>query len=90
MSLLNKLQQQGTPLSTGNGATPNTNMGATKLSSLHANGNQAGYSLDGSNTQAVVAAFNQYNDGLNNTLPQPSILDLNGKTPLKYLSNPPQ
>lgn len=90
MGLLDKLQQQGTPFSTGNGATPNINIGATKLSSLHANGNQAGYSLDGSNSSAVISAFNQYNDGVNNVLPQPSQLDLNGKSPVTYLSNPPQ
>lgn len=90
MGLLTKLQNQGSPLSTGNGATPSVNVGATKQSSLHADGNQAGYSLDGSNTVAVRTAFNLYNDGLNNNLPQPSQLDLNGKNPTTYLSNPPQ
>ena len=91
MGLLDKLTTQGTLLSkTGNGSTPSTNVGATTLSKLHANGNVAGYSLDGSNQADVNAAFQSYDDGVNNILPQPSLLDLGGATPTKYTDNLPQ
>lgn len=90
MGLLDKLQTQGSPLSTGNGQTPPTNIGATNQSKLHANGNQPGYSLDGSNQSQVNTAFQAYNDGVNNLLPQPSQLDLNGQRPSAYLDNLPQ
>ena len=81
MGLLTLLTTAGSPYSYGNGTTPATNPGATTLSQLHANGNQPGYSLDGSNFTNVNSAFQQYNDGINNILPQPSQLDLNGQTP---------
>jgi hypothetical protein len=38
----------------------------------------------------VTNAYVSYDDGYNNALPQPSQLDLNGKTPLKYSDNPPR
>ena len=82
MGLLNLLTQTGTPFSTGNGATPSTNPGATKQSLLHADGNQASYSLNGTNAPAVNKAYVEYNDGYNNALPQPSQLDeLDPKAP---------
>lgn len=90
MGLLDKLTTAGSPFSTGNGATPPTNPGATTLSKLHANGNQPGYSIDGSDFSTVNAAFQAYNDGTNNVLPQPSQLDLNGITPSQYINNLPQ
>jgi len=95
MGLLNLLQGIGSPLSTGNGATPPTNPGATKQSKLHADGNQASYSLNGSNVVPVNKAYVEYNDGYNNALPQPSQLDLNGQKPvvagkLPYLDNLPE
>ena len=95
MGLLNLLTQTGTPFSTGNGATPSTNPWATKQSLLHADGNQASYSLNGTNAPAVNKAYVEYNDGYNNALPQPSQLDLNGQKPtvpgkLPYLDNLPK
>jgi len=77
------------------GATPPTNPGATKQSLLHADGGQPSYSLDGSNVVPVNKAYNEYNDGTVNFLPQPSQLDLNGRKPvvagkLPYLDNLPK
>jgi hypothetical protein len=46
--------------------------------------------MNGANAQAVNAAYVAYNDGYNNSLPQPSQLDLNGATPSQYLNNLPQ
>lgn len=88
--LLDKLQKEGSLLTAYNGITPPTNIGATKLSKLHAFDNTPGYSLDGNYTSEVVAAYNSYLDGVANSLPQPSQLDLNGKTPSKYVDNLPR
>jgi hypothetical protein len=90
MGILDKLTQQGSVLTPYDGKTPKTNPLATKQSQLHANGNQPGYSLDGSFKNQVTADYTEYNVGYNNALPQPSQLDLNGKTPLKYSDNPPR
>jgi hypothetical protein len=95
MGLLDQLKNVGSPFSTGNGATPSINPGATKQSKLHADGNQASYSLNGANAPAVNKAYVEYNDGYNNALPQPSQLDLNGQKPvvagkLPYLDNLPE
>ncbi len=90
MGLLDKLTTAGTPYSYGNGTTPTTNLGATSLSKLHVDGNQPGYSVDGSNFTDVNATFQSYNDGTNNILPQPSNLDLGGATPSQYINNLPQ
>jgi hypothetical protein len=90
MGLLDMLIGMGTPLSTGNGQTPLTNIGATQQSKLHADGAAPSYSLNGANVLDVNEAYVAYNDGYNNSLPQPSQLDLNGGTPPKYLDNPPQ
>jgi len=90
MGLLNKLTSQGSPYSYSNGQTPTPNPGATQQSKLHADGSQPGYSLDGSNFNTVNAAFQAYKDGVNNTLPQPSQLDLDGTTPQQYINNLPQ
>ena len=90
MGLLDKLATQGSTYSYGNGQTPSTNPGATQQSKLHADGNAAGYSLNGSDFSDVNAAFQAYNDGVNNILPQPSQLDLDGLTPPQYLNNLPQ
>lgn len=89
MGLLNKLTTTGTPFSTGNGQTPSTNLGATTLSKLHADGGAPGYSLDGSNFSTVNNAYQAYDDGVTNILPQPSQLDLNGATPNQYTNNLP-
>ena len=90
MGLLNMLTSNGTPLSINNGTTPSINPGATKQSKLHADGILPSYSMNGANAQAVNAAYVAYNDGFNNSLPQPSQLDLNGATPSQYLNNLPQ
>jgi len=90
MGLKNMLTTGGSLLSYGNGATPTINPGATQQSKLHADGNIASYSINGANASIVNAAYVAYNDGYNNSLPQPSQLDLNGITPPKYLNNPPQ
>jgi hypothetical protein len=89
MGLLNKLVNKESNLTPYDGATPKVNPLATKESKLHANGNQPGYSLDGSAAGIVSADYTAYDDGYNNALPQPSQLDLNGKTPARYLDNPP-
>jgi len=93
MGLLTKLTSgtpgSGSPLSYGNGQTPTINPGATQQSRLHTNGNQPGYSIDGSEFTTVNPAFQSYNDGVSNTLPQPSLLDLNGQTPPQYINNLP-
>ena len=90
MGLLDMLTTQGTPFSAApNGTTPPTNMGATQQSQLHADGNQPGYSLDGSDFTTVNAAYQQYVDGTPNTLPKPSVLDLDGKAPKPYSSTGP-
>lgn len=90
MGLLDKLTTQGSVYSYGNGITPSVNPGATQQSKLHADGSQPGYSLDGSDALAVNTAFQAYNDGVTNTLPQPSQLDLDGQIPTQYVNNLPQ
>lgn len=90
MGLLNKLQTAGSTYTAYDGGTPSINVGATKLSKLHADGNLPGYSLNGNFTPEVNAAYNAYLDGAINPLPQPSLLDLNGITPQKYLDNLPE
>jgi hypothetical protein len=89
MGLIDKLTTNGSTFSYGNGVTPATNVGATSLSKLHANG-EPGYSLGGANIGDVNPAYQSYNDGVTNVLPQPSQLDLNGLTPSRYTSNLPQ
>ena len=90
MGLLNKLQTAGSNLTAFNGATPATNPGATKSSKLHAYDTTPGYSVNGAYSSEVVAAYNAYLDGVPNPLPQPSTLDLNGRTPEKYLDTLPE
>jgi hypothetical protein len=87
--LLDKLTNDGSILSYDNGQTPTTNPGATQQSKLHANGNQAGYSLNGSEFNDVNAAYQAYKDGYNNALPMPSQLDLNGQRPQSYSNTGP-
>lgn len=97
MGLLTQLTTAGSTLSKHDGATPPTNVLATNLSKLHANGDQPGYSLNGSNGAAVRSEYGEYEDGVNNSIPQPSQLDLNGVPPtispagqkLPYIDNLP-
>jgi len=83
MGLLDKLQQQGSPLTAYDGATPTINPLATPQSQLQT------YSLNGANGNDVNNAYQQYLDGAINNLPQPSQLDLNGSTPTQYINNQP-
>lgn len=87
MGLLNKLQNNGSPLSAANGGSITTNPLATAISSLHDD-----YSITGNNYSSVNALFQQYNDGKVNVLPQPSQLDLGGtiSPSNQYLNNLPQ
>lgn len=90
MGLLTKLTTEGSAFTAYDGATPTTNPLATQQSKLHADGNAPGYSLDGAQANTVATQFNDYLDGVNNPLPLPSQLDLNGVTPVQYLDNLPQ
>jgi hypothetical protein len=90
MSLIDKLQKNGSKLSAANGGKISVNPLATQQSKLHADGNKPGYSVDGSNASTVNSQYQQYNDGAVNILPQPSLLDLNGKQPNKYTDNLPK
>lgn len=87
MSLLNKLQTQGSQLSAANGGPIAINPLATKQSKLHADGSAPGYSVDGSNQSSVNNSYQQYNDGVVNTLPQPTQLEITNIT--KYTDNLP-
>ena len=91
MGLLDKLQQQGSSYSEYDGTQPPTNPLASNQSKLHANGaGMAGYSLNGAFGAQVNNEYNAYLDGVTNTLPFPSQLDLNGTNPTPYLQDPPQ
>ena len=88
MGLQDLLLNGGSSLSKHDGATPPTNPLTLKTSKLHSTAaGEPGYSLDGADKAEVSRAYNSYNDGAINPLPQPSGLDLNGKTPAGY-SNP--
>jgi hypothetical protein len=90
MGLLDMLLTQGSPFTAApNGQTPSINPLATQQSTLHADGASAGYSLNGSDFSDVNSAYQAYNDGAVNFLPQPSLLDLDGQTPPQYLNNLP-
>lgn len=90
MGLLIKLTTLGSNLTKYDGATPPINPLATKSSTLHAAGNVPGYSLNGNTAAKVIYNYGLYDDGVNNAVPQPSQLDLNGKRPTAYLDNPPK
>jgi hypothetical protein len=90
MGLQDTLTIKGSKLSAANGGAILTNPLATKTSPLHANGSDPGYSISGAAFGEVNKSFQLYNDGMNNVLPQPSKLDLNGKTPKRYTSNLPK
>ena len=88
MGILDLLKKEGSALSKHDGATPPTNPLTLKTSKLHAQADgTAGYSLDGADKAEVSRAYNAYDNGQANVVPQPSGLDLNGKTPTGY-SNP--
>jgi hypothetical protein len=77
MGLLDMLLNQGSPLSIANGGPVPINPLATPQSILHgAGGTQAGYSTTGAGGTQLIIDFNSYVDGVNNSLPQPSQLDI--------------
>lgn len=81
MGILSKLVNEGSSFSAYNGTTPSINPLATQQSKLHADGNAPGYSLDGSNPSLIATQYNDYLDGITNSPPSPSLLDLNGTIP---------
>jgi len=89
MGLLDKLQTNGSTLSTNDGGTPSSIPGGpvgnnliTNNSGLHAKADGSpGHSLNGSNASNVVQNYANYNDGIVNPLPSPSTIDLNGQSP---------
>jgi len=83
MGLLDKLTKNGSRYSIANGGKVDINPLSTKTSDLMT------YSLDGSNASQVNSSYQQYVDGTPNTLPKPSLLDLDGKTPKSYASTGP-
>ena len=87
MGLLTKLTTDGSTLSINDGLTPSTNPLTTPGNSIHSTGivNNS-YSLNGSNVNAIGALVAQYEDGINNPLPLPSNLDLNGLLPVGPLN----
>ncbi len=88
MGLQDLLKTKGSKWSKHDGATPPTNPLVEKTSGLHAKPDgKAGYSLDGGQSQEVKKAYNEYEDGVANIIPQPSKLDLNGQRPKGY-TNP--
>jgi hypothetical protein len=80
MSLKDMLSNNGSNLSKWDGTTPNTNVGATKQSLLHADGGNEkyGYSTSGDYFPQVNASDNAYVNGGAFPLPQPSKLDMAG------------
>jgi len=91
MGILTRLTTDGSNLSINDGLTPSINPLTTPGNSIHSTGivNNS-YSLNGSNVNAIGAFVAQYEDGINNPLPLPSTLDLNGLTPPQYLNNLPE
>tara|TARA_B100000927_G_C16310284_1_gene407116 strand:- start:237 stop:581 length:345 start_codon:yes stop_codon:yes gene_type:complete len=80
--LKNKLETEGSNFTKLSGGDGQINVGATKASKLHGTQTgEAGYSIDGAFTGDVNDAFQAYDDGVINQLPQPSGLDLNGVAP---------
>ena len=83
MGLLDKLIDNGSDLSRYDGADPNINLLATKLSPLHYDwkASQAGWSVDGFQSPnfgyPARQAYAFYDDGVNNPIPNPTQLDLN-------------
>ena len=76
MALLNTLKTKGSLLSKLNGGAAPFQELATKQSSLHGFGTKEGYSVDSSFAQYVNYFFRRYDDGVNNSLPIESRLDL--------------
>jgi len=76
MALLNILKSQGSVLSRLNGNAAPAQLLATKQSAMHGFGTKEGYSVDSSFASIVNFYFRRYDDGVNNSLPIESRLDL--------------
>ena len=76
MSLLNILRNQGSTLSRLNGGSAPFQELATKESKMHGSGIKEGYSVDSSFAATVSSFFKRYDDGVSNSLPIESRLDL--------------
>lgn len=88
MGLLDKLTNDGSVLSINDGNTPFTNPLATGTS-IHSDGTPGNsYSLNGSNASVIGNLVSLYEDGITNPLKPPSVLDINGLTPVGPLNSP--
>ena len=81
MGLLSKLKTViggGSTLSFSDGETPFTNPLSTKKSQLHYNTaeNKPGYSVTGTQFSIVNSSYQEYEDGKNTPIPEPTTLDL--------------
>jgi len=76
MALLNLLRNQGSVLSRLNGGSAPYQELATKQSKMHGENVKEGYSVDSSFANIVNTFFRRYDDGVNNSLPVESRLDL--------------
>ncbi len=84
MGLIDKLRNDGSAFQSPAGLDAvSPQIGATRQSKLHRD-----YSLDGNHVADVNNQLNQYDDGVNNLIPVPSLLDLNGSRPHSPLSDP--
>lgn len=95
MSLLDLLTQNGSKYSKYDGASPPTNLLATKQSPMHVDPltTKPGYSVVGdiaTTAKETVKAWNEYDDGQLNPLPPHSLLDLEGIQPPRYEDNTPE
>jgi hypothetical protein len=80
MGLLSKLTTigEGSTLSFSDGETPFTNPLSTKESQLHYNTaeDKPGYSVTGTQFSIVNLSYQEYEDGKNTPLPEPTTFDL--------------
>ena len=79
MGLKNKLQTgEGSTLSSNDGGNPFINPLSTKESQLHYNSveDKPGYSVTGAQFSIVNSSYQEYEDGKNTPLPEPTTLDL--------------
>ena len=94
MALINKLLDEGSSLSKYNGGPGFVNPLSRTTSAMHAREviageTKPGYSIDAAFEAEVNAAFQQYDDGVTNFLPVPTLLDVNnGFRPTSPLSAP--
>ena len=100
MGLLSKLTTigEGSTLSFSDGETPFTNPLSTKESQLHYNTaeDKPGYSVTGTQFSIVNLSYQEYEDGKNTPLPEPTTFDLldpitaDPDNKPKYISTPGQ